>query len=317
MKKSGEFDLIDKIKSILFNSNRLGDDAAVIDISSTESLLVSTDSFYENVHFNRKWSTFFEAGVKAAAGAISDVYAMGGTCSSLFSAIAVPKNMNRKDVFDFYKGMKFVCDRHSTTIDGGDTVKSPTSLFSSTLTVIGCAKKKDVKLRSGAKSGDAVYITDHVGLSAAGLKLLERGTKSRKRVVVKALAKHLTPEPCKMGCLLAKESSVHSMIDISDGLSSELWHIAESSKVLIEICIDELISIPIIVELSEILGVSAAELVLGSGEEYALLFTASEKWKKRTDCYKIGKVVKGVTGVFLKNKEGMTLLPRTGYSHLA
>ncbi|MBL8029574.1 MAG: thiamine-phosphate kinase [Fibrobacteres bacterium] len=315
MKKKGEFQLIGEISR--FCSNLNGDDAAVISISSKKSLLVSTDSFNENVHFKREWSTFFDAGYKAAAGAISDIYAMGGECRHLFSAISLPSSMPGKNLFEFYRGMKSVADKNGVSIDGGDTVKSPSSHFSATITVAGFAPTGNIKRRSDAKVGDIVYLSAPVGLSKCGLMLLEGGIKNGQKGVLAALLKHRRPNPESLGIKLGAEKKVHAMIDVSDGLSSELWHIAEASSVRIDVDLktverlsQNLPDLPLKKKIDKL------ELVLRSGEEYALLFTAAPSWKNRYGCIPVGRVSKGTRSVYMASNGKNVLLEKGGFDHL-
>jgi thiamine-monophosphate kinase len=326
MKKNDEFRLIGEISSILSykhalsgnKKNRLGDDAAVIPISPGKSMLVSTDSFYENVHFRREWSSFYEAGIKAASGAISDIYAMGGRPSHLFSAIALPSNMKKSEILDFYRGIKRICDNNNTTIDGGDTVKCSDKLFSTTLTVVGFAQTANVKLRSGARVGDIVYLTRMVGYSQAGLKLLEQGVRKGTGIIAKALKVHRAPEPSVIGTELGANRNIHAMIDVSDGLSSELWHIAKESNVSINVFSGKIDTDSDLQKLSCKLDSDVEEIIFGSGEEYALLFTAAPEWKNRYNCIEIGYVSGGGVQVFRIGVNGKkTALSKTGYNHLA
>ncbi len=319
VKMPDEFELIGrlaKLAGIGFHKilvKGIGDDCAVIRTKGKKYILVSTDTFNEEIHFKRKYSTFYEAGIKAATGGVSDIFAMGGSCDFLFISISIPENMNLKFVEDFYRGIKHVSDSCGAVIAGGDTTSS-VRYFSTTITVMGNVLKQNLKLRSGAEIGDRVYVTGIPGYSLAGLTLLEKGICKGKGAIKEALNQHKSPMPYLNVQGIADKSSVTSMIDISDGLSSELNHIAKESNVRIRITLEELLTNPGLNELSSFLGIPVERLVLQSGEEYILLFTSKDSINRK-GLIEIGRVEKGGAKVLIKHSGKWKTLSSTGYNH--
>lgn len=313
-----EFALLDRIKGVTRNisSNTLlkgiGDDCAVLKMDARKLALLTTDSFNEGVHFSRRFSGFHNAGIKAATGAMSDIYAMGGECTALLVSLGIPGNCTEKEILDFYRGLKKVCALCRCPVAGGDTTGSKGRFFAA-LTVLGTVPAGDVKFRSGAQPGDRVFLTGQVGYSLAGLRLLKKGIRTGSSIVKKALSRHLRPLPCLAGAVLGRLPEVHAMIDVSDGLSSELNHIARESGVAISLDPTPLISDPGLQEVAKFSGVSAEDLAFRSGEEYELLFTAARK-PGRVPCMEIGRVVKRSKGEVRFEKDGRLIAP-SGFNH--
>jgi len=293
-----EFWLIKKISAIAAKGKSkslvkgIGDDCAVLDCGNGKFLLVSTDTFNEGVHFMREYSSFHDVGIKSVSAGISDIYAMGGTCELVLIAISVPGNMTIQQIAAFYKGAKRVCDECGAVIAGGDTTSGIRG-FSVTVTAAGFARKRQIKYRSGARPGDTVYLTGQVGYSLAGLMLLQKKIHSRRVENIKALLTHRAPRPFIHRLAL---DGITSMIDISDGLSSELNHLAHASGVKIRLEPELLFRDQGLYRLSQQLGVNIETLVLNSGEEYALLYTGRTGLAGR-HAIPIGRVEKGESGV--------------------
>lgn len=302
-----EFRLIDKISKFVEKDIKrpvidgIGDDCAVLKYDRTRYLLVTIDTFNEGIHFSRKYSSFYEAGFKAATGGISDICAMGGRCHAVFVSISVPKGVSEKQVMDFYRGVRAVCRYAGASVAGGDTTASRGS-FSATIAATGLAMKKDLARRRGALPGDGVYITGPVGFSSAGLALLEKGVRLSSSLMRKAVRKHRTPLPC----VNKLRGRITSMIDVSDGLSSELNHLAGASRVKIIIDRRAILSFKGLREIARVLKKDPLELAFGSGEEYELLFTA-----RQGNAIPIGHVSRG-SGVYLD--DGQRIIP-SGYNH--
>ncbi|MFH0920198.1 MAG: thiamine-phosphate kinase [Fibrobacterota bacterium] len=272
----------------------IGDDCAVYDCGKGKCLLISTDTFNEGIHFTRKFSTFHDAGLKAVSAGISDIYAMGGRCAFVVIAISVPKSMRASDILTFYKGAEKACRKCNTVIAGGDTTASAAG-FSATVTAAGFADKKKIKYRSGARPGDTVHITGPVGYSMAGLLLLQKKMRSATGLVRQAIKQHRTPFPYTAPLDLHR---ITSMIDVSDGLSSELNHLARASNVRIRLDTAPLLRDPGLRTLAVRLGVSPQTLVLRSGEEYALVFTARRGYQPGRGILTIGRVESGPPEVY-------------------
>ncbi|OGS35461.1 MAG: thiamine-phosphate kinase [Elusimicrobia bacterium RIFOXYB2_FULL_49_7] len=315
-----EFRLINRIASKIGRPFRagflgIGDDCAVLPKDGTTLSLISTDTFNEGIHFNRQWSSFYQAGYKAGASAISDIAAMGGEVTALFSAISIPRSMSEKEVMAFYRGLMTVCKKSEATIMGGDTTAALHD-FSATITVIGEVKNRNLCTRSGAIYGNDIFLTGPVGYSLAGWMLLKKKKHKMGRLEKMAIRKHLFPDSrIDVVSALMAGGKLTSMIDISDGLSSELSHLAKASGVRFIIDAAALLTIPGLVSLAGKVKMDPVSLALSSGEEYELLFTAQPGYHSPY-AFKIGCVEKG-TGVFLKVKNRLQRVMPTGFEHFA
>jgi thiamine-monophosphate kinase len=274
---SGEFSLIRKIQRLLGKPSRevlvgIGDDAAVIR-SPGERLLVTTDSQVETIHFRREFSKAQDIGHKALAVNLSDVAAMGGTPRYAVVSLGLNRGLNDKFVLDVYRGMKKLAERHGVEIVGGNVARVPTHFFVD-ITLLGCAPKRYLT-RQGTKPGDCVAVTGDLGASAAGLAALKAGKSSP------LISRHTRPNPrVREGRLLCESGKIHSLIDVSDGLASELHHLAERSGVGFRIFGE---NVPISAQtqrLARALGKKPLDWALFGGEDYELLFTFSPKQAK-------------------------------------
>lgn len=312
-----EFSLIQHISSLISTKSDkrlvcgIGDDCAVLDYGTNELVLVSTDSFNEEVHFSRSFSNFEDVGIKATAGAVSDIYAMAGTCRHLFVSIAVPSNMNQRLISQFYSGVKQVADFCHAKVVGGDTT-SAVRFFSTTITVVGTAKRGCVKYRSGAKPGDWIYLTGQPGYSQAGLCLLKKGIRKGSTILNRALIQHRRPLPYFYHHSLFQSRKITSLIDVSDGLSSELNHLAMQSNLTFRITIEPLIKDVGLQTLAKLLNVNIRDLVLSSGEEYLLLCTSKSRIRV-PGFLEIGRVEQGRASVLLDGE----VLSSSGFNHFS
>jgi thiamine-monophosphate kinase len=298
-----EFVCINKIiKKLPVQS--IGDDCAVLDFGG-KNLLLTVDTFSDKVHFDTKYFSLKEIGQRCSEASISDIAAMGGRPLYMALSLALPDHCSIPKLID---GIKSSLSRHRVTIVGGDTTYS--KVLSISMTVIGTATRPIY--RNGAKIGDTVYITGHTGLSMAGLYVLKNkvpGFNTLKNA-------HKSPRAnIKKGLAMSKYAN--SMIDISDGLVSELYHIAHQSKVGIE-----LTNVPMGRELIKFCKknrVHPESFALYGGEDYELLLTGPEsKLSKIKGLIKIGKVVpaKGHTRVYLNKDDKRTVLdPLKGFKH--
>ena len=225
----------------------IGDDAAALRLSPSSSLLASIDLLLEGVHFDLSYTDYYSLGWKSAAVNLSDIAAMGGTPRFCLTALGIPASVSSGEVLEFYRGVKALLTMHKTSLVGGDTCASRRDLFIS-ITALGEAKKAALVTRSGARPGDRIFVTNTLGDAAAGLELLRQGLRepegrvgrSSRRMLSPSerslLVKHLRPEPrVREGLLLSRSRCASAMIDISDGLSSDLAHICEQSGVGAEI----------------------------------------------------------------------------------
>ena len=233
--KIDEFALIDKLTQHTINDFTyvkvgVGDDCAVYDTPHDVDQLVSTDMMVEGVHFSESTTSPFDVGYRLGAANISDIAAMGGTPRHMVVSIAVPKSQDTSYVEDVYNGLRSICADYDVNIIGGDTV-STEGPFVISATVFGDVPKHQSILRGGAKDGDAVFITNYLGLSYVGLHSLLEGSKDYPV----SQSVHQRPIPHVECGIIARDLGATSMNDISDGLSSELNEIAKASQVTIYI----------------------------------------------------------------------------------
>jgi thiamine-monophosphate kinase len=300
----------------------IGDDAAVFKVKAGHECLVSTDLLIEGVHFDLSYTGPKDLGYKALAANLSDIAAMGGEPLFYFVSIAAPGEMDFRDFRRIFAGMEEAA--RGARLAGGDTCNTPGPLFIS-VSVIGQAEKGRAVKRSGARPGDGIWITGTLGDSAAGLEILKAGARARHPRVEKFLvSRHLRPEARgEAGRLLGKSGIASSMIDISDGLSSDLRHITEASGAGAVILEEKL---PISRELAAYAGRERAlKLSLSGGEDYELLFTVRGLKRERelsalgkragVTFTKIGEVLKG-DRAYLELENGIRkALKPEGYEH--
>ena len=282
----GEFGLIKHLTNQIEITNPetiygIGDDAAVI--NNQAQTLVTTDMLMEGVHFDLVYTPLKHLGYKSAIVNFSDIYAMNGTPKQITVSLAVSKRFCIEDLEQFYEGLKLACQLHHVDIIGGDTTSSLTGLAIS-ITCIGTASKEQIVYRNGAKETDLICVSGDLGAAYMGLQLLER-----EKVVFQGqkdvnpdftgkeylLERQLKPEARKDIIEKLQQEGIKptSMIDISDGLSSELMHICTQSNTGCRIYEDRL---PIDYQtavMAEELNMNVSTCALNGGEDYELLFT--------------------------------------------
>jgi len=320
-----EFGLIEKFKKVLKSRHRrvrlgVGDDTAVISFGK-ENLLFTCDGVVENVHFDLQYFSFFDVGWRLACGNLSDIAAMGGKPLAAVITLGVRKGLSEKDIFETYRGISTLLSKYGCSIVGGDIVRSKE--FFLDMAMVGIVGKKFFT-RSGARPGELVVVTGELGRSLLGFRLL---AKFKKRTLSVLTEKHLRPNPRLLESgFLASRVKIGGMIDISDGLSSELNHLREASGVGFEIDEEKLPLHPALVKKAGELGLSPVKFALSSGEEYELLFTcptSEEKkllaWNRRHQGVPftvIGRTVKSPKKVLLRKKDGRVVeIAATGYKH--
>ncbi|TNE28173.1 MAG: thiamine-phosphate kinase [Bacteroidetes bacterium] len=282
----GEFGLIKHITSDipLYNDTveGVGDDCAVID-ARDEQTLVSTDMLVEGVHFDLSYVPLTHLGYKAAVVNFSDIYAMNGQATQLVVSLAVSSRFPVEAIEELYRGLRHACERFHVDLVGGDTTSSTSGLILS-LTVIGKAKKEKIAKRSGAKPSDLIVVSGDLGGAYMGLQILER----EKSVFIDnpdvqpdlqgneyILERQLKPEARQDVVKILEELDVvpTSMIDISDGLSSEILHICEASKRGCRIFEEKIPIDPTVYTACEEFNLNTTTVALNGGEDYELLFT--------------------------------------------
>lgn len=312
-----EFEFIRNIKK-RYGTELIGDDCAVLPKDAESDLLISSDLLVEDIDFRLDWTTPEMLGHKALAVSLSDIAAMGGTPEWAFLSIAIPEALwNSKFLDHFYDGWHELANRCGVRLAGGDISRTPNRLVIDSI-VGGTVAAGQAVLRSGARPGDSVFVTGPLGGSAAGLRLLNRGEKLGSSQYDSLLRKQLTPEPRgELGQQLRERSALTSMIDLSDGVSSDLAHICRASQVGAVIFANE---IPFEAEVMEIAGSVDAmlDLALNGGEDFELLFTSpTEKISQLNfgDIFRIGEITETVGVIELERNGKREILPPSGYRH--
>lgn len=272
LSKLGEFGLIDIISG-RFQAPEgvtgIGDDCAIMPQASGRDTLVSTDMLVEGTHFLMDDISAFRLGWKSAAVNISDIAAMGGKPTATFLSLGLPKGMSQEWWEEFIEGYKAISERFGCPLLGGDTTSSKDRLCIN-VTVLGEAPSGHVHRRSDAKPGDLVCVTGTLGDSAGGLQVILNGVE-RDALAEELVRKHYEPMPrVSEGLALA---GAHAMMDISDGIGSDLRHILKASGVGAEV---DIAALPFSRELREVCarhGWDATSLAISGGEDYELLFT--------------------------------------------
>ncbi|SUB89778.1 Thiamine-monophosphate kinase [Porphyromonas macacae] len=284
----GEFVFIEHLTKDFKPKNKstetsIGDDAAVLNYGEGKRVLVTTDMLLEGIHFDLVYCPLKHLGYKAAVVNFSDIYAMFGTPAQLTVSIGISKRFSVEDIEELYAGIRLACDLYNVDLIGGDTCASMTGLTLS-LTCIGEANPEEIVYRKGAQPTDLICVSGNLGASYMGLQLLER----EKRVFdgdkdfVPAFEGHeyilerqLKPEARKDIVESLKKANIKptSMMDISDGLSSELLHISQNSHVGIRIYEDRLPIDYQTASMAEQMNLNVTTVALNGGEDYELLFT--------------------------------------------
>lgn len=298
----------------------IDDDAAVIEGPGSTCWLITTDALAEGVHFERAWGSFEGLGRKALLVNISDISAMGGVPCFYFVSVSAPVDIDPAELGAIFDGMKGVADRYGMILAGGDTTSSKEGLTFS-ITVVGKIEGKEkVIYRSGAKPGDLIYLSGLLGGSSAGLACLKKGITEYPALISNHL---LPPERMTIGRALASQKLATSMIDISDGISSDIAHIADQSNVGFSVGVDKIPVCEGVKDLAGKLGIDPLQFILAGGEDYELLFTVSARLENsisRVDfgCMitPIGRIVANRTERDFIDKDGKKISLRgSGFSH--
>jgi thiamine-monophosphate kinase len=320
----GEFGLIERFSKKYFSESLpsgyvgIGDDCAVIPFNKGGEMLVSTDLLVENVHFIRSEIGGMLLGRKSLAVNLSDLASSGAKPCASFLSIAVPDDTDVEFLDSFFKGYSDLSSEYGCPLLGGDTTKSP-EFLTINVTVIGTSEHR--KLRSMAKPGDIICVTGFLGDSAAGLDFVKNPSKKRDKNAEYFISRHHSPVPrVGEGRFLASFDGVHAMMDISDGISSDLKHIMKASNVSAVIELEKLPLSPLMTEFYSLR--DAYSFATTGGEDYELLLTVdskkiaeiSEKFEKcfSKPLYQIGKITEGYSSeiVFLENS-----FPLNGFSN--
>lgn len=326
----GEFGLIRKLTENLkmqqpSTRKGVGDDAAVMDYGGMQTL-VTTDLLLEGVHFNLEYVPLKHLGYKAAVVNFSDIYAMNATPTQITVSLGISQRFTLEQVEELYSGIRLACERYGVDLVGGDTSASMTGLTIS-ITCLGTAKAEDIVYRNGAKENDLICVTGNLGTAYLGLLLLERerralaGQQKAAQEVAAfegreyLLERQLKPEARRDIIAKLQKAGIKptAMMDVSDGLSSELLHICSQSGVGCAVYEDKLPIDYQAAALAEEMNLNIVTCALNGGEDYELLFTCSlsdyEKLVPLDDVYIIGHITKAAYGNHLigRNGEEITL----------
>ncbi len=306
IKQLGEFGLIDRIKQKFALTHQssiagIGDDAAVIDIGD-ECLLVTTDMLLEGIDFDLAFTPLHHLGYKSVVANVSDIAAMNGRVEQITVSIALSNRFSIEAVDALYAGIKAACENYKVDLVGGDTTASASGLVIS-ITALGRARKDDVAYRTGAQPNDIICVTGDLGAALAGLQVLERekevflANPSMQPDLEKyeyVVGRQLKPEARTDIVFDLADAGVKptSMIDVSDGLASELIHISNNSNVGIRIYEDKVPIDHSTYETAIEFKLDPITCALNGGEDYELLFTINkadqEKIKNHPDIHFIG-----------------------------
>ena len=283
----GEFGLINHITKYFKIENAstvtgIGDDAAVLDASEKQTL-VTTDLLIEGVHFDLSYMPLKHLGYKAVMVNLSDVYAMNGTAEQITVSIAVSNRFPLEAIEELYSGIQLACETYKVDLVGGDTTSSTKGILIS-VTAIGKVEKEDIVLRSGAKETDLIVVSGDLGAAYLGLQVLERekqvfnvdpNNQPDLDSYTYLIERQLKPEARRDVAGFLKELAIKptAMIDISDGLSSEIMHICSQSKVGCKIYEEKLPLDPQVISACEEFNIDSTMVALSGGEDYELLFT--------------------------------------------
>lgn len=315
-----EFELIKNIKN-RFSLRNLGDDCAVMPKDERSDLVISTDMLIEEIDFRHEWTTPGLIGHKALAVSLSDIAAMGAEPKWAMISIGVTETLWKSKFLDeFFDGWHDLAAIFEVELVGGDTSRSPDRLVIDSI-VAGEVPKGRAILRSGAKPGDGIYVSGPLGGAAAGLAILKDGGKlkdSASEEQQTLVMKQLRPLPqVRLGARLRQGQAASAMIDLSDGLSSDLAHLCAASGVGAVINANDL---PFDGETMNVAGSvdGMLQFVLNGGEDFELLFTGDDEKISASgiaDIFRIGDVTANVGVVELNRNGERELLPPAGYKH--
>lgn len=319
----GEFGLIKHLtKSIEITqettSKGIGDDAAVLDFSGMKTL-ISTDLLLEGVHFDLRYTPLRHLGYKAVQVNLSDIYAMNGMASQITLSLGISSKFTLEAIEELYSGVLLACKKYNVDLVGGDTSSSHQGLIIS-VTSIGYAKEEDIVYRNTAQQGDLLCVSGDLGGAYVGLQLLER----EKRIFLEnpniqpdlegkdyILERQLKPESRRDIVYLLKDLGIKptSMIDVSDGLASEILHLCTESKVGCKLYEEKIPIDPMTYDTAREFGLDPTVCALSGGEDYELLFTVSqkdyEKIKNSMDISIIGHITEESAGKYMISKSGI------------
>lgn len=303
----------------------IGDDAAIVTSGAGKWSLLTTDLLAEGIHFDLRTATMADIGFRAAVANLSDIAAMGGTPQYLLVSLAIPRSGASNQVHQLYKGMMAACRPHRVTLIGGDTSASANGWFIN-ITLVGMVPPRKALLRSGARTGDLLYVTGTIGDALAGLMLLNEQPGKTRRPPTTALSarhkqfligRHLHPTArLAEGQWLSAHRVATSAIDVSDGLSGDLRHICEESHVGVDLDLHSLPLSPACRAYAASRKLDPAALALAGGEDYELLFTLPPRRKAEVErAAKLHRFRITCIGAIRPARQGIQAIDQGGTTH--
>ncbi len=254
----------------------IGDDCAVVAGINDKAWLITMDTLVESIHFDLAWHPPEKLGRKCVSVNVSDIAAMGGRPKFVLLSLGLPSDFKESWFEPFSRSLVAACQEYGCVLIGGDTVKTTAEMMVS-LTVIGEAAADKVVYRGNAKIGDIVWVDAPLGLAAAGLELCKRGKNFTQDPGMQLLVEaHLNPNAClELGALLGESGLVNAMMDISDGIATDLAHLCSESGSGALVEADKLEIHPDLQRAAKLINQEPLEMILAGGEDYHLLFTAA------------------------------------------
>jgi len=322
----GEFGLIEHLTKNIKIKNKntikgVGDDAAVIDLDGKNFQVITKDILVEGVHFDLAYTPLKHLGYKSVVVSVSDIISMNAKAQHIIVGLAISNRFTVEALDELYSGIKLACKKYNLDFIGGDTTSSTSGLMIS-VTAIGKAEKNKIVYRSGAKKNDLIVASGDFGAAFLGLQVLKR----EKTIFLEnpkvqpdltghdyILQRQLKPEAAVKYLKILEEIKIqpNSMIDVSDGLSSELIHLAKSSKVGINVYEDKIPIDHTVMNFSSELNLNPIYCALNGGEDYEILFTIKQEDYKKIEKDPDFTVIGYVTG----ESEGVNLITKDGSSH--
>lgn len=327
----GEFGFIERISRHMILRHAgvihgIGDDASVFEPKPGCVMLLTTDMLVEGVHFLEATS-FKLLGRKSLAVNLSDIAAMGAEPMDAYVCLAVPQRLTVEELEELYQGLREMAQEYSVNILGGDTTRSPGPLVIN-VAVTGAAPREQVVLRRGARPGNLIYVTGWLGDASGGLDMIREARPWPREKGATLLRAHLDPRPhLAEGLFLAQRGFATSMLDVSDGLASDLRHICTQSGVGAVVRHRSLPISQALREYAEAFGLDVLSMALGGGEDYCLLLTVPEHRAHELErsfgerfghpIWPIGEITQGGEMLLLTEKGELRPLPKAGWDSFA
>ncbi len=329
LKELGEFTFIDRISGmfqdlLLPEYTGIGDDCAIIPYTGEEDYVVTTDMLIEDIHFLKDRITPEQLGYKSLAANLSDIAAMGGKPVGSYLSIGIPEETEVEYLDAVMKGYHELSQKYRVQLLGGDTTKSKKYLVIN-ITVIGTCRKGQARMRSMAQSGDVICVTGNLGDSAGGLHvLLDQLNETADYLYL--INSHHQPEPhVEEGIWLAKHPEVHAMMDVSDGISSDLLHILNKSGKSGVVNLDQLPVSDVLKKVAHEMGWDMDQLAASGGEDYVLLCTVGSAYYQKINTgfqsafgrnlVPIGEITDDEPGIRWMKNGKQVFLNKHGFDH--